>query len=106
MILSMLNEITAHVNKACTKHPLFVDRMPAKTPQAAEANLALCRENLARKKELLLVEPDDLLACEMAEVWEAYAKGRHEEAIDEVYDAVAVLVRLIARLEAEKEVTK
>lgn len=107
MTRSMCNKITEHINKAYLKHPLFVDRLPAKTPQAAEANLALCREQLARKKELLLVEPDDLLTCEMAEVWEAYAKGDIDNAIDEVFDAIAVLVRLVARLVAEKEeVTK
>ena len=103
MTLSMRNKITEHVNKAYLKHPIFVDRLPAKTPQAAEANLALCREQLARKKELLLVEPDDLLTCEMAEVWEAYAKGDIDNAIDEIYDAIAVLMRLVARLEAEKK---
>ncbi len=103
----VIDKIESHLYKTCVKHPDFGVRLPKQTVPAAEASLRICRENLVRKTSLGLVAPDDLLACEMAEVWEAYAKGDIDNAIDEVFDAIAVLVRLIARLVAEKEeVTK
>ena len=102
----VIDKIESHLYKACVKHPDFGVRLPKQTVLAAEASLHICRENLVRKTSLGLVAPDDLLACEMAEVWGAYAKGDIDNAIDEIYDAIAVLMRLVARLEAEKKKKK
>lgn len=49
-----------------------------------------------------MVKPTTILECEMAEVHEAYARGEMAHAVEECYDAIAVLLRTIDVLEGRQ----
>ncbi len=84
-----------HYAKALRKHPRFADKMHAFSCQEdAGKQLERLRDKIdysSRWPQCLYA--DDLLRCEMLEAWTA---PNNQETISELYDAVAVLMRMIA----------
>lgn len=92
--MNHMEKIAAHYSKAKEKHPLFADVL------ITDYERTFCAENLARLRMMTdtriggLTFASDVLNCEVAEVYEAIANGRYDDAIEECYDAVAVLLRM------------
>lgn len=91
--------IQAHYTKATYKHPEFCSSiLGAIDKETAEAWLKRARDS--RRIE---ASAANILNEEVCEIFEAYAKGEKEHAIDECYDAIAVLVRMAEFIKSEKE---
>lgn len=91
-----------HYHKAITKHPHFVDSLfEARNLQDAERTLVCARALLADARRDKSVTAEGLLACEMAEAIVEYGKWDNDKAIDECYDAIAVIMRIITTIEGK-----
>ena len=100
----ILNKIEQHYNHACTKHPNFVQDM------GVGKYAKICAGKLARKRKILEYQNEwgelslsAVLTCEMWEFFDAIANARLDEAVEEGYDIIAVVLRAIERIK-QKEV--
>ena len=90
-----------HYAKALRKHPRFADELHKYTDvKFAKAALEKMRDKLDFMRECDAVSADDLVECEMLE---AFCAKSAQEAISELYDAVAVLMRMIAVVEGKQK---
>ncbi len=91
----------SHFLKAVRKHPRFADELHKYTHvKFAEAALEKMRDKLDFMRECDAVSADDLVECEMLE---AFCAKSAEDAVSELYDAVAVLMRMIAVVEGKQK---
>lgn len=94
-------KIAEHYCHAKRKHPYFADSMFLYENNAEDAkrDLRILRMvlNIERKEGKVCAEP--LLNCEVAEICDAIARGDKAAAVDECYDAIAVLLRMVDVLE-------
>lgn len=97
-----INRIKAHYEHAKRKHPKFADMLYAQSHYIAQTNLAFYRDLMEWGVTAGEVESDDILRCEIAEIYEAYKGGRLADAKEECYDAIAVLLRMIDMIEKEE----
>ena len=102
--------IWAHYEHAREKHPRFCDILGAGigTPNVPEKTavsriLAERREKLAIETERGVLTWPSLLMCEMFEVLAEIADGKTDAAVEECYDAIAVLLRVIDVLEGRQK---
>ena len=94
----------SHFLKAVRKHPRFADELHGlPNREMIEFYLAECRDILDSKRQHSKVFATDLLQCEILEAWCAPNK---QETISELYDAVAVLMRMIAVVEGKQKLGK
>lgn len=104
--------IERHYNRAKEKHPYFCDRLiPGKdyagnVGEEIENNLREIRSRIERSVESKRCEWDELLNEEVWEVLEAIHNGGNDNAVEECYDAIAVLLRVIDVLEGRQELGK
>lgn len=106
-----IDKIIEHYNHAREKHPYFCDRM---LPAWAECNLKnLTRRALDDRRARLKageqcrkVMWSELVDCEVWEAIEAMATGDNAQAVEELYDCVAVLLRTIDVLEGRQKLGK
>lgn len=95
--------ISKHYCHAINKHPKFAARLFHETELlGVDWRLKKCRETIreqARGKYDVIAET--LLLCEEYEVIEAYAKKDYAAAIEELYDTIAVLMRMVDFIEKE-----
>lgn len=85
---------------ACEKHPKFVDVLFKDWNVAdAASTLEVFRRYLSETEKRGDSSSDDVLLCETYEAMEAYARGDYQSAIREVYDIMAVCLRMIDALE-------
>jgi hypothetical protein len=90
-----------HYAKAVRKHPRFADALHKYTDvKFAEADLEKMRDKLNFMRECDAVSADELVECEMLE---AFCAKSAQDAISELYDAVAVLMRMIAVVEGKQK---
>ena len=90
----------AHYAKALRKHPRFADALDKYTDvKFAKAALEKMRDKLDFMRECDAVSADDLVECELLEAWCA---PNEQETISELYDAVAVIMRMIAVVEGKQ----
>lgn len=108
-------KIAEHYCHARAKHPHFADRIIGNYrggPQtrsavmAMEQKLQLAREFVADRIKDEMVKPETLLWCEVAEANLAYAKNEIPHAVEECYDAIAVLLRMVDVLEGRQKLGK
>ena len=93
--------VAAHFLKAVRKHPRFADALDKYTDvKFAKAALEKMRDKLDFMRECDAVSADDLVECELLEAWCAPSE---QETISELYDAVAVLMRMIATVEGKQK---
>lgn len=112
------HRITDHYLHAREKHPYFCDKMaPIDLDKEDKEGLADYRESVKRHLsdirsdiEVLIkkgeLDWNDLVLCELWEVDEAIANGDTAHAVEECYDAIAVLLRAIDVLEGRQKLGK
>ena len=98
--------IWAHYDHAREKHPHFCDRL---TPTSSRTDTALMLPMLRKTIKALASRGalgwDTLLECEKWEVFDAIDKGDTTAAVEECYDCIAVLLRVIDALEEQETAT-
>ena len=102
----------SHFLKAVRKHPRFADALfdwrelthPfSGVATLAQSRLKSCRRSVATGEQYHRLIANDLLGCEIAEAFAANAQGDKAACVDELYDAVAVLMRMIAVVEGKQK---
>lgn len=113
--IRMINRITAHYVKAVEKHPYFCDRFlpylyisqtDSDTRKDLRELLKSNRAKIATAERNAMVTPEILLLCELAEVYEALSRNDKAAAVDECYDCIAVLLRMVDVLEGRQKLGK
>lgn len=89
-----IDRMQKHYDHAVRKHPMFCNTLTRKSmgqwimdENKDRATLRLCEEKG-------IVSADDVLRSEVSEVFSAISQNDFEHAIDECYDAIAVLLRI------------
>lgn len=100
-----------HYAHAREKHPYFCDWMQPgqydrKNIEQIKKNLAFARSRIEYGVLTHKLGWDDLLSCEVWEVFEALVRGDTASAIDELYDTIAVCLRAIDVLEGRQKLGK
>lgn len=107
-----------HYIHAKEKHPYFCDKIaPIDLDKEDKEGLADYRESVKMRLsdmrsdiEVLIkkgeLDWNDIVMCELWEVDEAIANGDTAHAVEECYDAIAVLLRTIDVLEGRQELGK
>lgn len=98
-----VKKIRAHYEHANKKHPLFCYGLtPVDLGESPDAVRAFVKKKLQQsRKDLEQLCKDkvtmftDILDCEIWEINEALCERRYPDAIEECYDAIAVLLRTI-----------
>ena len=94
-----------HYAHAKEKHPYFCDGILSPVEDYSKA-LANQRSRLAAAKSCRMVAACDLIDCELLEAYVEAANGKDAHAVDECYDAIAVLLRTIDVLEGRQKLGK
>ena len=93
-----------HFAKAVRKHPRFADKMFGNySYDEAKDDLDYVRRMLCEDERKGRLMAEALLLCETAEAEVAYHSGDASACVDELYDAVAVLMRMIAVVEGKQK---
>ncbi len=104
-----IEKIREHYEHAKRKHPCFCDWVipqtytPKQIRERIDATLKKCREDIALAQGVGILSWDDILNCEVWEVFDAIAKGDTAHAVEECYDAIAVLLRTVDVLEGRQK---
>ena len=93
--------IRIHYDHARKRHPYFCDIITCL--RSADTHLSICRKILAAELEAEVVDAGVLLDCEFYEAMQAYANGDTARAVEECYDAIVVLLRIIDVLEGRQK---
>lgn len=105
-----LDKIVEHYNHAREKHPHFIDYSPLTTTNGFKKKmtgaLRIARETLKIAGESNELEWIDVFDCEKFEALVALASGDKTQAVEELYDCVAVLLRTIDLLEGRQKLGK
>lgn len=107
-----IDKIASHYAHAIEKHPYFCDWVQphGKTPEAVSKKisftLAKIRKYIKDNAKKHVLGWDDLLNCEVWEVFEALATGNKAQAVEELYDCIAILLRTIDVLEGRQSLGK
>ena len=92
-----------HFVKAICKHPRFADMLFGNNVlDDAEYRLRCDRSKIAYYANNGWLDGTMLAKCEVAEATVAYLRGDKAATVDELYDAVAVLMRMIAVVEVKQ----
>lgn len=112
-----LERAMVHYRHARDKHPYFADRLsyserigddirdPIRAKYADEL-LARRRRFVREASEIGCIMAECVLDCEIAEVYSALAHGDTANAVEECYDAIAVLMRMIDVLQGRQALGK
>ena len=95
----ILRNIAGHYLKAISKHKYFCDELTRFDEHYWLVKECGDKQTLARRGEIGNFGADDVLASEVSELFHAVAKGDIKNAIEEAYDVIAVLLRIIDVLE-------
>ena len=100
--------IVEHYCHARAKHPYFADLMflDENNSEEAKANLGTVRMILRMELKKGEVYAETILNCEVAEICDAIARGNNDHAVDECYDAIAVLLRMVDVLKGRQKLGK
>ena len=108
-----IKKIQKHYNNACEKHPYFCDGLTGRDVYGANpfrsqyeyysAELRLIRDEVKCRSKNGTLKAGHVLQCEYREVLEAYARNDTTAAVEECYDAIAVLLRVIDVLEGRQK---
>jgi hypothetical protein len=96
---AVVGAIERHYRNAKEKHPYFCDRITCLSEAGAEMHLSIHRHSLEVEEKAGDVEVNTLLFCEFYEAMQAYTHGDTAAAVEECYDAIAVLLRVVDVLE-------
>jgi hypothetical protein len=94
----------AHFAKALRKHPRFAYALfENDVPDDAEYRLKCARNKVSYYERCGWLAGTILAECEITEANVAHLKGDAAACVDELYDAVAVLMRMIAVVEGRQK---
>lgn len=97
-----IDKIREHYEHAKQKHPYFCDKLTFVPADMAARRLESARDilelDIAREK----VPFRNVLNCEIWEILESLANGNNAAAVEECYDAIAVLLRVVDVLEGRQ----
>ena len=94
----------SHFLKAVRKHPRFADALfENDVPDDAEYRLKCARNKVSYYERCGWLAGTILAECEITEANVAHLKGDAAACVDELYDAVAVLMRMIAVVEGRQK---
>lgn len=100
-------KIAEHYCHAKRKHPYFADKLFVDDNiKDAEGCLECVRTILGIERNLCEVHAETLVNCEIAEICEAILLGDNAHAVEECYDAIAVLLRMVDVLEGRQRLGK
>ena len=99
-------KVYEHYTHARTKHPYFCDRITCLSDVGSDTHLDIYRSTLKAETDNGCVEADTVLMCEFYEALQAYTHGDTANAVEECYDAIAVLLRTIDVLEGRQKLGK
>lgn len=104
-----IDKIREHYEHAKKKHPYFcdvLDRFLLSSSEYAfkhtEKNLKFIRTDLFSQIRCGLVDAMTVLNCEEREIEYAIVRGEVKNAVEECYDAIAVLLRMVDVLEGRQ----
>lgn len=100
---AVVAKVAAHYRHARAKHPHFADRLYFNEEfnffaEYAKSQMKALRELVGVGK----IDAETVLLCELTEVRDAYARGDRAAAVEECYDAIAVLLRMVDVLEGRQ----
>ena len=103
-----------HYAHAKEKHPYFCDNLlprdiePPELPveEQIELNLAIARRRIESGEKIGNLLWNEILNCEVWEATEAIYERDYAHAVEECYDAIAVLLRTIDVLEGRQKLGK
>jgi hypothetical protein len=101
-----ISNILKHYAHAKEKHPYFCDIITCISESGADTRLDIYRSTLKAEADNGCVKADTVLMCEFYEAIQAYKHGDTANAIEECYDAIAVLLRTIDVLEGRQKLGK
>ena len=106
-----VSNILKHYAHAKEKHPYFCDNLLPELEldeirRHTKNVLTSIRKNLEGRARAGHVEWDNLLNCEVWEVLDAIANNDKAQAIEELYDCIAVCLRTIDVLEGRQSLGK
>lgn len=101
-------KIAEHYCHAKRKHPYFANRLFIydNDAEGAKRDLESVRMLLNIERKQGRVYAETLANCEVAEVCDAIARGDKAAAVEECYDAIAVLLRMVDVLEGRQALGK
>lgn len=95
-------KIRKHYEHAKEKHPYFCNRLSYRTLYGVVGRLKDARDELELNISSGTVSFRDVLDCEIAEAEREMVYGNPAAAIEECYDAIAVLLRVVDVLEGRQ----
>ena len=103
--------IRDHYAHACEKHPYFCDwigpdERHKDSRERVNNVLRISRRRISYGIKHGNLGWDDLLDCEVWEVFDALIRGDKAQAVEELYDCVAILLRAIDVLEGRQKLGK
>lgn len=98
--------ITDHYLSAREKHHYFCDEITGYNSHVASFRLKQIRDLIDWRKAHKCVTAEMLLRCELLEAEDAYLRGNKSQAVEELYDAIAVCLRTIDVLEGRQKLGK
>ena len=100
--------IAEHYCHARRKHPYFADMMflDENDVEEAKRNLRIVRTLLSVELKVGKICAETLVDCEVSEICEAISRGHNSHAVEECYDAIAVLLRMVDVLEGRQKLGK
>ena len=105
-----IDRAARHYNHARRKHPYFCnalfDDRRRRIAGGPEGYLEMERHKLSSMVKAGIADFVDLAECEVAEMFDAYAKGDNAAAVEECYDIIAVLLRAIDVIEGRQALDK
>lgn len=104
--MNFLVEAMEHYRHAREKHPYFADSLGEPSDYYSKVRLNHWRTVISMEKQIGHVRALTLLQCEIAEIMDAKSRNETAHAIEECYDAMAVLMRMIDVLEGRQKLGK
>ena len=104
----VVSEIERHYKHAKEKHPYFCDMVTRDlwTVKDIQDNLKIIRQYIEQDIARHEVEAISLLICETREFEEAMTLKNTTAAVEELYDVIAVCLRIVDVLEGRQELGK
>lgn len=98
-----IEKIREHYEHAKAKHPYFADEITRIEDKLYWRKLEIRdHEILKTRIELNNVGADDILHCEVCEMFHAFTAEDTAADVEEAYDAIAVLLRVVDVLEGRQ----
>lgn len=103
---AVVGAIERHYLNAIEKHPYFCDVLFRENRKRVDGghnrHLELCRKNIVERIRESEADFLDVAECEVAEAFAAYCNGDVPQTIEEVYDVIAVLLRVVDVLQGRQ----